>query len=159
MNFRSLKNKSAAFVDYIQERQADVVALTEIWQNEMDSAVTGEATPTGYKFLDHPRPVRTGGGTGVLFKESITVKQFLETVYDSSEYLDWSGILGLFRMRLIVVYRPPHSTTHPVTTNTFLAEFSQYFESIVIRADPLLIVGDFNIHVEIPNDFDGQKFL
>lgn len=87
MNFRSLKNKSAAFVDYIQERQADVVALTEIWLNEMDSAVTGEATPTGYKFLDHPRPVRTGGGTGVLFKESITVKQFLETVYDSSEYL------------------------------------------------------------------------
>lgn len=33
------------------------------------------------------------------------------------------------------------------------------YESIVIRADPLLIVGDFNIHVEIPNDFDGQKFL
>lgn len=65
----------------------------------MDSAVTGEVTPTGYKFLDHPRPVRTGGGTCVLFKESITGKQFMTLL----------NILGLFRMRLIVVYRPPYS--------------------------------------------------
>lgn len=75
INVRSLKNKSAAFVDYTLNCQADVLALTETWQNEMASTVRVEATPTGYMFLDYPRPVMTGGVTGVLFKESITVKQ------------------------------------------------------------------------------------
>lgn len=45
----------------------DVVAVTETWFTTVDSAAKIEATPIGYKLLDHPRPNRTGGGTGISY--------------------------------------------------------------------------------------------
>ncbi len=41
----------------------------------------------------------------------------------------------------------------------FFEEFSQYLETIIMSADPLLIVGDFNIHVNSKLDNDVQKVL
>ena len=34
-----------------------------------------------------------------------------------------------------------------------------YLESVVMSPEPLLITGDFNIHVEVPNDSDAARFL
>ena len=36
----------------------------------------------------------------------------------------------------------------PVTIATFLAEFSAFMETIILVPEPLIIVGDFNIHVD-----------
>ena len=68
-------------------------------------------------------------------------------------------VLRSFRMRLIVIDRPPYSTTHPVTTSTFFADFTKYLETIIMWADHLLIVRDFHIHADVANDLDGQTFL
>lgn len=62
-------------------------------------------------------------------------------------------------MRLIVIDRPPYSTTHPVTTSTFFAEFTKYLETITMCVDHLLIVCGFRIHADVPNDLDVQTFL
>ena len=43
--------------------------------------------------------------------------------------------------------------------NAFLEEFSVYLESVIISSKPLLIVGDFNLHVNIPSDPNASKFL
>ena len=39
----------------------------------------------------------------------------------------------------------------------FLDEF--YLESVVLSPEPLLITGDFNIHVNVPNDSDAARAL
>jgi exonuclease III len=62
-------------------------------------------------------------------------------------------------MRLVTVYRPPYSDTHPVTVGTFFAEFSTYLESIVLSTQPLMIIGDINIHVDNRKDSDAAAFL
>ena len=41
----------------------------------------------------------------------------------------------------------------------FLDEFSEYLESLVLRKEQLLMTGDFNIHVDHPQDSDARKFL
>ncbi|CAB4011578.1 Hypothetical predicted protein [Paramuricea clavata] len=49
--------------------------------------------------------------------------------------------------------------SHRVTVTTFLNEFAEYLESIVLSPEPLLVTGDMNIHVDDANDTDAVKFL
>ena len=57
------------------------------------------------------------------------------------------------------MYRPPYSDAHPVTTSVFFSEFTNLLESITLSNDPLLITGDFNIHVDCTDNLDSIKFL
>ena len=59
----------------------------------------------------------------------------------------------------MVIYRPPFSTAHPVTVATFLDEFANFLEPIILSPEPLVIAGDMNIHVDDPDDSDAIKFL
>lgn len=61
------------------------------------------------------------------------------------------------RLRVVIVYRPPYSAKHPVTTSTFFTEFSDYLESLVMSSEPLLILGDFNIQMDLPDDTDCRN--
>ena len=82
----------------------------------MDTALKAEITPTGFTFLDHPRMNRTGGGTGLLFRDSLHVTQVAAGKLNSFEYSEWIVSYKLFKLRLSIIYRPPYSTNHPVTT-------------------------------------------
>ena len=61
-------------------------------------------------------------------------------------------------IKLVVVYRPPSSSTHPQPMSLFFEEFSNYLESIVISTERLLISGDSNLHIESSEDTNGKKF-
>ena len=61
------------------------------------------------------------------------------------------------RLRVVIVYRPPYSVKHPVSTSTFITEFSDYLESLVMSSEPLLILGNFNIHMDLPDDTDCRN--
>ena len=60
---------------------------------------------------------------------------------------------------LLLLYRPPFSDKHPVTTSTFLNEFSSYLEEIILSRELLMIVGDFNLHVDDRDNFDVSLLL
>ena len=60
----------------------------------------------------------------------------------------------------MIVYRPQNSDDHHrVLINTFLTEFSDLMESTILSKEPLIVVGDYNIHVDVPNDTDALKLL
>jgi len=61
----------------------------------------------------------------------------------SFEFSEWIVKHDSHKLRVIVIYRPPYSSNHPVTSNVFFDEFSSYLESVVMSSDPLLIAGDF----------------
>lgn len=43
--------------------------------------------------------------------------------------------------------------------STFLNEFADYLESIVLSTEPLLIPGHMNIHVDVNNNAEDVKFI
>ena len=148
-NARSVKNKSADIVDYICDCKADLFAITETWLSANDVAVLAELCPNGYKFIDHPHFGCHGGGTGLVYRSSLGIKKV-----DTGERSP-----SLHNLRLVIIYRPPYSDEHRVSTNAFFTEFLSYLKSILLSKEQLLITGDFNIHVDIVDDPDSLKLL
>ncbi|CAB4028015.1 RNA-directed DNA polymerase from mobile element jockey [Paramuricea clavata] len=50
--------------------------------------------------------------------------------------------------RIVVIYRPPLSSLNKVTYSAFLEEFTKLLEHISLASGKLIIVGDFNCHVD-----------
>ena len=53
LNARSVRNKSAVLVSYVELSGADIFAVTETWLSEIDDACRAEITPPAYKLFDH----------------------------------------------------------------------------------------------------------
>ena len=142
LNARSLRNKAAAFVDLVCDSKADLFAVSETWLTDNDTAILSDLTPQGYKLHHCPRSDRRGGGTALIFKESINVEKVSVAGKGSFEASEWSiNPAATTRLRVVIVYRHPYSVKHPVTTSTFITEFSDYLESLVMSSEPLLILG------------------
>ena len=109
--------------------------------------------------LHKRRDGRTGGGIALLLNEAIDVRKEDSGERRSFEFGEWILKRGSSKLRVIVIYRIPYSAAHPVSTSVFLDEFLAYLESVVMSPEPLLITGDFNIHVNVPNDSDAARFL
>ena len=161
MNAQSVRNKTADFVDYVCERRYDLVVITETWLQPHDDALRIELCPPGYKFIDFPRQERTGGGIGLLYKDSLRVSTTRDGIQESLEFCELLVQTSNSRkIRLVIVYRPQNCDDHRrVPINTFLMEFSDLMESTILSKEPLIVVGDYNIHVDVPNDTDALKFL
>ena len=63
-----------------------------------------------------------------------------------------------FATRMLVIYRSLLSADG-TTINFFLSEFSNLLEQIIADPKPIIIFGDFNLHVDLPNDVAALKFL
>ena len=62
-------------------------------------------------------------------------------------------------IRLVVVYRPPPSTANGLTVAQFFREFSTFLEHLVLLPFDVLILGDFNFHVNNKTDRDAHDFM
>ena len=70
----------------------------------------------------------------------------------SFEFSELSVKFGSFAVRIVIVYPPP-------CTKSFVSEFTSYLESIILSMEPILIVGDFNLHVDVAGDAVAGDFL
>ena len=119
MNCQSMCNKTSEIMDYVIDNDTDVVALTETWLSSNDQEniqVIGDVTPSGYSFRHVARSRGRGGGVGLLFKSTLSVKVTPVKV-KSFECMDACRTSGKETLRLIVVYK-----LHPKKgiTNTVL---------------------------------------
>ena len=57
----------------------------------------------------------------------------------------------------IVVYRPTYSKEHPISPAIFNEEFGEYLQGVILSKEPLLITGDFNVHVDDCKEWYYQK--
>lgn len=122
--------------DYIYDNEFDILAITETWFTDKDAAVKAECTPDGYKLYGVHRSGRNGGGTALITRSNIIVKQVAAPTWCSFELSDWILINGSSRIGLAIVYRPPYSTKHPVTISSFVSEFSQYLNHLSYARNP-----------------------
>ena len=76
------------------------------------------------------------------------------------EFSEWIILgQGSRKTRIVIVYRLQYFSNHPVTTGVFFEEFYDYLGSIILSSEPLLITGDFKIHVNVVGDPHRLKLL
>ena len=80
INARSVKANLIFILDFINEFNHDIIALTETWFNENECAVISSLKSTDYNFIQANHVCgRTGGGVGILCKKvlNLSIQDYL----------------------------------------------------------------------------------
>ncbi len=133
--------------------------ITETFLTAINNVTRAALHPSGFSFLDQPRLDGSArGGIGLFFRNSFTVVKTDFGEKRSFEYSEWMVSWNNIKLKLCVIYHIPYSQAHPVSDATFMKEIEDYFDSVVLCNELLLIVGDFNIHVDDDSDYYGREF-
>jgi hypothetical protein len=150
VNARSIANKTEAINDHITEHNLDILAVTETWlsHGSKHDLELSSICPSGYSITHSPRVGRRGGGLAVIYRDSIAIKPQSKFHAKSFESMELLMTVSSTCIHLVVIYRPPPSKKNNSTTTLFFSEFSTYLESLSIASGRVIIVGDFNFHLE-----------
>lgn len=162
LNARSINNKALFIKDYVVDNQIDILGITETWTKSdgQSNCVVNELSPRGYAFIHVPRTKRSGGGVGLLYNKCLKIERILSTKYSSFEHLEVNVNTPDAVLRVAVVYRPPPSKVNKFTASQFLQDFNDLLEHFSVTSGRLLLMGDFNFHVNEPSrDRMAAKFL
>ncbi|XP_061924532.1 uncharacterized protein LOC133663844 [Entelurus aequoreus] len=145
LNIRSLPSKTLLVNEVIRDNKLDVVGLAETWLKPDDFFALNEASPPGYTNTHVARPLKRGGGVALIYNENYNLTPNLNNKYNSFEVLTLRFVTPL-PLHLAVIYRPPGPYSD------FISEFSEFVADLVTHADNIIIMGDFNIHMNTPSD-------
>ena len=150
LNIRSLTPKALIVNEIITDQEFNVLCLTETWIKPNEYVALNEASPPGYSYIHQPRVTSRGGGVAVIYNDNLGVIQkplhkfnAFEVLYTNITYVATKNTQSI---TLIIIYRPPGPYSE------FLCEFTDFISNLVISLDKALIVGDFNIHFDNPQD-------
>ena len=154
LNTRSVCNKSTEVLEIFDENNVDVLCITETWLKENDTVRIAELTSLGHKFIHNPRLGKSGGGVGLLYKPELTLLEKCNGfVATSFEHMECDIKCKNASLQLMVLYRPPASSM-----NIFLTEFGHLLEEMLTSPVELVIMGDFNIYCDQPDNRDTLAF-
>ena len=148
--------------DFIVEHDVDIFAITETWlyDSDFDDFFCSHIGPAGYNFFHDPRTTSHGSSVAVLTKKPFKV--FKQQLANFKSFETYEAVLkssGNYNLRLVNVYRPPPSAANGLSVALFLEEFSTYLEHLNLAPGLLLMSGDFNFHVDRPNDSDSRRSM
>ncbi|XP_056096870.1 uncharacterized protein LOC130100759 [Rhinichthys klamathensis goyatoka] len=151
-NCQSAVNKADFITSFSSHSGLSLLALTETWIRPEDT-VTPAALSTNFTFSHTPRLTGRGGGTGLLISNDWKFDP-LPPLFDNSSFESHSiTITSPIKIHFVVVYRPPGQL------GSFLEELDVLLSSFPEDGTPLVILGDFNIHLEKPQAADFHTLL
>ena len=150
LNIRSVRNKANELEALLQEKDVDVLCLTEHWLTDDEAAVFNIDR---YELIScFARKQSRGGGSAIFCKppmncinDRFSVDLSIESCIEIS-----SIVLKDFNLWLVAVYRPPSAD---------LDRFIEVLDGVIdkIGVDKMIIiVGDFNVHFNT-NDRDCAR--
>ena len=159
MNAQSCRKKSSEITHYIVDYELDLLVITESWLFSYDNHIIGKLKPEGYDLIHLSRDNRQGGGVAVVQRKGIAVELKKKAISRSMEFMDIVCTSNNKLMRLLAVYRPTPSEKNKTPLSVFYEEFANLLDDCIIAAEELLVVGDFNFHVNVPTSSEASRFL
>ena len=151
LNVRSIRDKGPAVSDLVTSKKIDILAITETWLSVNETtAGLAEIVPPGFNIYQIPRTGRRGGGVGFLISSSLKFTEIALPPKLSFEAIMVKIDFGLTSMNVLNVYRPPG------TTAIFFEELQEILSYLAILPNDLVLLGDFNIHVDTPSSVSDQ---
>ncbi len=167
-NSRSANNKTETITDYIQDLDLDLYYITESWADE-NSKKTAVLKPNGYKAHVEPRLGRTGGGITCLYKAELDVKKIKPPKINGHENTGPQNISTMEiletlltvknkKVRIVCIYRPDSSGAKRYKMSKFYEEINELMVHYNMCSEEVILIGDYNFHMNKPEKSDVKKF-
>ena len=146
INCRSAIKKDNLIGQMLREAKTDFAVLTETWYSDEKphQYETSDFNQNGYNISVVNRKNRIGGGIALTYKNGIAVTELSNSFTHSFEFGIWKLVFKNITMHVIGVYRPPSLST----CTQFVADFFQKLEEFLPIYSNLMIIGDFNLHIQ-----------
>ncbi len=151
-NCQSAVNKADFIPSIATHSGLNLMALTETWIKPEDTA-TPAALSTNFTFSHTPRTIGRGGGTGLLISNEWKFDLLPSPTGNGSFESHAITITHPAKIHVVVVYRPPGQL------GDFLEELDVLLSNFPEDGTPLVLLGDFNIHLEKPQATDFNTLL
>ena len=143
-NITSVHNKYPAIAIFISENDTDLFAMSDTWiRPDTTSANLPEITPPGYNLYQQPREVCRGGGLDFFIKDGLDPSDVPTKTCTTFENFLLKISLHKESFYFLNIYRPPSSST-----TSLFEQFQSLLEDIHHTTENLVIIGDFNFHLE-----------
>ena len=155
-NVQSIRNKQDTIIELLGDSNADLAVLTGTWLTDADEVwVQGsEFYRHNYKMDACHRKGRKGGGLALVAKCNLKVKREEHRITAELEYAKWKVTSSNSFSNKLGIYRPPDSSIPQ-----FLDIFTEILIDIVTSNTNLVVLGNFNIHVNMIDDPKAGIFL
>ena len=160
LNAQSLRHKSEMVKEIRGEFDVDIFLFVETWLKNDDSVEIGELECGGdFKFIHVPRESRQGGGVGCLAKSELNVTKKESVITKTFEHMEIEFQNNSKVITILVIYRPEPSNQNKYTLPEFYDEFTQFLAHYQTYQNDVILAGDFNFHVNKPNDRRASLFM
>ncbi len=147
-----LANKSFILNDFVTSHNLDILCLTETWLKSGDCCPLVELCLPNSNFLNALSTISCDGGIAVVYKNHLNCVPFIAGSFHSFSVLTFKIECDI-PVCCMIIYGPPTSYT------IFMNDFSTLLSSVVLKFDKIIIVGDFNIHIDDPSNSLATEFL
>ncbi|ESN94475.1 hypothetical protein HELRODRAFT_164327 [Helobdella robusta] len=148
LNIRSLISKTDTICDLIHDG-LDIFVLVETWHGSSNNISVKSSMPLGYSYVDYLRINDLHhGGLIIYFSNEFKFKKIDLPIFCSFEALAVKLFISNKDFVLLVLYRPGSV----LVSNLFFEEFLCLLENITFFSLNIILLGDFNIHIEKQED-------
>ena len=70
----------------------------------------------------------------------------------------WMITIQNSTLNIFGIYHPPYSISQKITNYMFLDDLTDYLTEWMVSFRNIIICGEFNIHIDDPNDTEAQIF-
>ena len=131
------------------------MVVTETWLMDDDKVWidSTELLRPSYRMLTANRKGKRGGGIALICKSTLKTKHIRVGTKRSFEYSIWSIQTTNQAICLVAIYRPPD-----LSLPWFLDDFTEFMVDIIADSSNIVVMGDFNIHVNCDDDPNAVIF-
>ena len=105
--------------DLFVDQKLNLMVLTETWTKSDSTKTVGELCPRGYRFYHVPRNGRQGGGVGLVYSKSLSIRKQQNSNFTSFELMEVLLQSPKDCVRVIVIYRLHPKKKINVRVSTF----------------------------------------
>ena len=151
------ETKLENFLQILEDKNISFACVTETWFDSKCGVFSRTIKRFGFELHHAFREDKRGGGVAMLFKKQLLVKNGGASCseYSSFEYAYATITLkSKRRVVLVCLYRKQE-----VMFEVFFNEFSTFMDKLFCKREILMVVGDFNLWVDVEDNPYTLKFI
>ena len=134
----------------LEDKDVGIACITETWFDTKTGKFSRAIKSHGYELHHAYREDKRGGGAAIIYKKKLMLKEeeASSSHFSSFEYSYVTlTLISKRRLVLICVYRKQE-----VAFEAFDQEFTTFIDKLMNKGDALLVVGDFNVWIDVEDN-------